>query len=100
VFALGDVTAIAEPKMAARAGRHAEVIAANIRTLTGGEGDLTAYRILPPGILVPLGPDGGRRPSARHGRHRRPRHRRPIQGPHLFTDSTAEILGLQTPSSA
>lgn len=58
VFAIGDVTAIAEPKMAKAAEIHAKVAAANIRArITGGEP--AAYEPGPPGISLPLGPGGG-----------------------------------------
>jgi apoptosis-inducing factor 2 len=59
VFALGDVTAVPEPKRAGSAGRHAEVVVANIRALIEGGGELTAYEPSPPLILLPLGPSGG-----------------------------------------
>jgi NADH dehydrogenase FAD-containing subunit len=58
VFAIGDVTAIAEPKMAKAAEKHAEVVAANIRALING-GELVDYQPGPPGISLPLGPAGG-----------------------------------------
>lgn len=59
VFAIGDITAIPEPKMAKAAGLHAEVAAANIRALIEGGGPLTAYEPAPAGIALPLGPKGG-----------------------------------------
>ncbi|MEO3892522.1 FAD-dependent oxidoreductase [Nonomuraea sp. B5E05] len=59
VFALGDITAIQEPKQAGTAIGHAAVIAANIRALLHGSGGLTVYRPGPPGIVLPLGPHGG-----------------------------------------
>ncbi|WP_261568739.1 NAD(P)/FAD-dependent oxidoreductase [Frankia gtarii] len=59
VFAIGDVTAIGEPKMAKAAEKHAEVAAANIRTLIEGGGELVGYEPGPPGISLPLGPRGG-----------------------------------------
>ncbi|NBE95814.1 FAD-dependent oxidoreductase [Nonomuraea sp. KC401] len=59
VFALGDITAIQEPKQAGTAIGHAAVIAANIRALVEGNGALTVYRPGPPGIVLPLGPHGG-----------------------------------------
>ncbi|TDC45054.1 FAD-dependent oxidoreductase [Actinomadura sp. KC345] len=58
VFALGDITAIPEAKQAGAAAGHATVIASNVRALLDGEA-LTAYRPGPPGIVLPLGPDGG-----------------------------------------
>jgi NADH dehydrogenase FAD-containing subunit len=59
VFAIGDVTAVPEPKRGGSAGRHAEVVAGNIRKLIEGEAELETYEPPPPLILLPLGPTGG-----------------------------------------
>ncbi|MER5491754.1 FAD-dependent oxidoreductase [Streptomyces sp. NPDC002490] len=59
VFALGDITDVAEPKRAGAAVRHAEVIAENITSLIGGGTELTSYAPGPPLLLLPLGPTGG-----------------------------------------
>jgi apoptosis-inducing factor 2 len=59
VFAVGDVTNVPEPKRGGSAGRHAEVVVANIKALTEGGGELTSYEPTPPLILLPLGPAGG-----------------------------------------
>ena len=59
VFAIGDVTAIPEAKMAKAAEQQAAVVAANIRTLIAGGGELAAYSPASPGIALPLGPNGG-----------------------------------------
>jgi NADH dehydrogenase FAD-containing subunit len=59
IFAIGDVTAVAEPKMAKAAEKQAEVVAANIRALIEGTGQLLSYEPGPPGIALPLGPTGG-----------------------------------------
>jgi NADH dehydrogenase FAD-containing subunit len=58
VFALGDVAA-ADHKMAGIAGRQAQVVAANIRALIAGDTSLTEYEPSAPGIVVPIGPEGG-----------------------------------------
>ncbi|HJQ47098.1 MAG TPA: FAD-dependent oxidoreductase [Amycolatopsis sp.] len=58
VFAIGDITAIAEPKMAKAAEIHAKVAAANIRARIEG-GEPSTYEPGPPGISLPLGPGGG-----------------------------------------
>jgi apoptosis-inducing factor 2 len=58
VFALGDV-ATADHKMAGLAGRQAQLVAANIRALITGDGELTAYEPMGPAIFVTVGPDGG-----------------------------------------
>jgi NADH dehydrogenase FAD-containing subunit len=59
VFAVGDVTAVPELKMARAAGQHAEVVAANIRSMIAGEPARSEYAPAPDGIVLPLGPDGG-----------------------------------------
>jgi NADH dehydrogenase FAD-containing subunit len=59
VFAVGDLTAVPELKMARLAQKHADVVAANIRTLIEGGDDLVAYRPEPDAIVLPLGPKGG-----------------------------------------
>jgi hypothetical protein len=59
VFAIGDITAIAEAKTAKAAGKHAAVVATNIRTLIQAGGELETYQPDPLGISLPLGPKGG-----------------------------------------
>ncbi len=59
VFALGDITDVAESKRAGAAMRHADVVAGNIKALIAGEGELSTYQPGPPAILLPLGPGGG-----------------------------------------
>ncbi|MBB5159839.1 NAD(P)/FAD-dependent oxidoreductase [Saccharopolyspora phatthalungensis] len=59
VFAIGDVTAIPEAKMAKAAGEHARIAAANIRTLILGDQNLSAYTPAAPSIALPLGPTHG-----------------------------------------
>ena len=57
----------ADRKVAGAAGRQAEVVAANIRTLIeagpdaagAGAPELSRYEAAPPGIVVPIGPEGG-----------------------------------------
>ncbi|WP_410654802.1 NAD(P)/FAD-dependent oxidoreductase [Amycolatopsis sp. lyj-112] len=58
VFALGDITALPEAKLAKSAGDHAEVVVANIRALVDG-GELRTYTPGAPMISLPLGPSGG-----------------------------------------
>jgi NADH dehydrogenase FAD-containing subunit len=58
VFAVGDLTS-ADRNMAAIAGQQASLVAANLRALITGDGELSAYEPQPAGIAVPLGPDGG-----------------------------------------
>ncbi|SNQ48648.1 Pyridine nucleotide-disulfide oxidoreductase [Frankia canadensis] len=59
VFAIGDITDIAEPKMAKAAEQHAGVAATNIRVLLGGGDTFVDYEPGPPGISLPLGPAAG-----------------------------------------
>jgi NADH dehydrogenase FAD-containing subunit len=58
VFAIGDV-ADADRDMAGIATVQAGVVAANIRALAAGEGELTRDDPFPPLIAIPLGPEGG-----------------------------------------
>jgi len=59
-YAIGDITAVAEAKMAGYAMRHAEVVAQNIAAQLRGERPVATYRPSPhPTILLPLGPRGG-----------------------------------------
>ncbi|MFJ8026780.1 FAD-dependent oxidoreductase [Streptomyces sp. NPDC096311] len=59
VFALGDITDVAEPKQASAANRHVEVVAGNIKALIEGRRELAAYQPGPAAIILPLGPTGG-----------------------------------------
>jgi NADH dehydrogenase FAD-containing subunit len=58
VFALGDI-ADADRDMAGIASRQAALVAANIRALIDGDGELERYAKFPPMIAIPLGPEGG-----------------------------------------
>jgi NADH dehydrogenase FAD-containing subunit len=57
-FALGDLTD-ADRDMAGIANAQAAVVAASIRSLIAGTGELTSYETFPPMIAIPLGPEGG-----------------------------------------
>jgi NADH dehydrogenase FAD-containing subunit len=60
VYAVGDITDVAEAKMAGYAMQHAEVVAENIKAQLNGEQPSAIYQPLPfPMILLPLGPNGG-----------------------------------------
>ncbi|NUT50074.1 MAG: FAD-dependent oxidoreductase [Saccharothrix sp.] len=60
VYAVGDITDVAEAKMAGYAMQHAEDVAKNILAQLNGERPEATYRPLPfPMILLPIGPDGG-----------------------------------------
>jgi NADH dehydrogenase FAD-containing subunit len=57
-FALGDL-ADADRDAAGIANAQAKVVAANVRALITGTGELTSYETFPPMIAIPLGPEGG-----------------------------------------
>lgn len=60
VYAVGDLTDVAEDKRAGYAMQHAEVVAKNITAQLNGEQPSATYQPLPyPMILLPLGPRGG-----------------------------------------
>ncbi|MFG3342888.1 NAD(P)/FAD-dependent oxidoreductase [Glycomyces sp. NPDC048151] len=59
VYAIGDITDVPEEKRAAAAGRHAEVVAANIIAQIGGGEPELEYQSAPYQVIVPLGPDLG-----------------------------------------
>ncbi|MFD5056823.1 NAD(P)/FAD-dependent oxidoreductase [Streptomyces tendae] len=60
VYAVGDITDVAEAKMAGYAMQHAEVVAKNIIAQLKCEQPSATYQPLPfPMILLPLGPKGG-----------------------------------------
>lgn len=60
IYALGDITDVAEAKMAGYAMKHAEVVAANVLAQVRGERPTATYRPSPvPSALLPLGPGGG-----------------------------------------
>lgn len=59
IFAIGDVTAVPEMKMARLAQKHADVVAANIRASIEGRTDFTSYEPAKDAIMLPLGPKGG-----------------------------------------
>jgi len=58
VFAIGDV-ADADAKMASLAGRQAEVVVANIKTLMAHGTELESYQSRGEVIVVPIGSEGG-----------------------------------------
>ncbi|MCO6004079.1 FAD-dependent oxidoreductase [Actinoallomurus purpureus] len=60
VYAIGDITDVAEDKRAGYAMKHAEVVAQNIIAQLHGEQPTAVHRPSPdPMILLPLGPRGG-----------------------------------------
>ncbi|GAA0280116.1 hypothetical protein GCM10009527_090550 [Actinomadura nitritigenes] len=60
VYAVGDITDVAEAKMAGWAMQHAEVVVENIKARLNGERPTAVYRPQPfPMMLLPLGTRGG-----------------------------------------
>lgn len=60
MYALGDLTDLAEAKMAGYAMKHAAVVAENIAAQVRGERPTAVYTPSPvPSVLLPLGPNGG-----------------------------------------
>ncbi|WP_406314190.1 FAD-dependent oxidoreductase [Streptosporangium sp. NBC_01639] len=60
IYALGDITDLAEAKMARNAMQHAEIVAENIIAQVRGEQPTAVYRPASiPSVLLPLGPSGG-----------------------------------------
>ncbi|WUS97041.1 FAD-dependent oxidoreductase [Streptomyces sp. NBC_00708] len=60
IYALGDLTDLAEAKMAGYAMKHAEVVAANVLAQVRGEEPAAVYLPSPVrSALLPLGPGGG-----------------------------------------
>lgn len=98
IFAIGDITALAEPKMAGRAGRHAEAVVANIKAMITGDAPDTEYAPLPPVILVPLGPDGGAAQLPGTDDILGPELASQYKGRELFIGTYRELLGLPAES--
>lgn len=92
IFAIGDLTALPEAKMAKAANDHAAVVAANITALVEG-GELTAYAPSRPGIALPLGPAGGASYTHEHGLLG-PEVTARIKGADLRVGSYLEMFGL------
>jgi apoptosis-inducing factor 2 len=93
MFAIGDVTAVPELKLARAAYQHAEVVAANIRALTEGREASAVYRPAPDGIVLPLGPKGGAGYSAEAGGVLGPDRTVEVKGD-LLIGRTRAIFGL------
>jgi apoptosis-inducing factor 2 len=92
VFALGDVAA-ADMKGAGRAGRQAEVVAANIRALIDG-GELQPYEPLPPVIVIPLGPTGGASQLPGQSEIAGAEATASMKGEHMFVGRYRQLFGL------
>ncbi len=98
VFAIGDCSTI-DLKTAARAGRQAELVVANIRALTEG-GELQAYEPPPTAIVIPLGPGGGASELPGMDEIAGAETTSSIKGEHMFLDRYKELFGLKEPAPA
>ena len=94
VFAIGDLTAIPEAKRGGAAGRHAEVVASNIRALIEHSDELVAYQPAPPLILLPLGPTGGVSQLPGQDDFAGPEMTAQIKGHDMFVGRYAEMFNL------
>jgi NADH dehydrogenase FAD-containing subunit len=96
VYAIGDITDVAEAKMAGYAMQHAEVVAQNITARLRGEQPTATYRPSPhPMILLPLGPRGGvgQLPTPEGPVVAPPATVAEYKGTDLFTGRFAELFG-------
>jgi len=102
VFALGDVST-ADRKVAGAASRQAAIVAGNIQALIEAGPDagaagaaLSRYEAAPPGIVVPIGPEGGagQRPGSEELLP--PEMVAQIKGRDMMVARFAEMLGLPT----
>lgn len=99
VFAVGDVGA-ADHKMAGIAARQAKVVAANIRSLITGTGDLVPHEPSAPGIIVPIGPQGGSGQRPGSDELVAAELVAEIKGRDLMVDRFADLLGVTSPAAA
>ncbi len=104
VFAIGDVST-ADRNVAGAASRQAAIVAANIRALIeagpGAPGAaLVEYEPAPPGIVVPIGPEGGS--GQRPGREELlpPEAVAQIKGRDMMVARFAEMLGVAAGEAA
>jgi apoptosis-inducing factor 2 len=94
VFAVGDLTAIPEAKRGGAAGRHADVVASNIRALIEHSDELVAYQPAPPVILLPIGPTGGVSQLPGQEDFAGPELTAQIKGQDMFVGRYAEMFNL------
>jgi apoptosis-inducing factor 2 len=96
IFAVGDIAA-GHPNGAGRAGRHGDLVAANLRTLITGRGELVEAQVAPPAIILPLGPDGGAGQRPDQEQLLGPEAVAEIKGRDLMIDRFAEKMGVLQP---
>lgn len=96
VWAVGDITDMAESKRATAAREHASVVAQNIRDALVGRAPTATYTPAPQLIVLPLGPQGGMSQIAGPDGNRvilGPEQTSAIKGADLFAGSMADVLG-------
>jgi NADH dehydrogenase FAD-containing subunit len=98
IFAVGDIAA-GHPNGAGRAGRHGDLVAANLRTLITGQGELLEAQVAPPAIILPLGPEGGAGQRPDQEELLGPEAVAEIKGRDMMIDRFAEKLGVLQCSS-
>jgi NADH dehydrogenase FAD-containing subunit len=98
IFAVGDITA-GHPNGAGRAGRHGDLVAANLRTLITGQGELLKAHVAPPAIILPLGPEGGVGQRPDQEELLGPEAVAEIKGRDMMIDRFAEKLGVLQPTT-
>lgn len=98
IVAVGDIAA-GHPNGAGRAGRHGDLVAANIRTLITGQGELMEAQITPPAIILPLGPEGGAGQRPDQAELLGPEAVAELKGRDLMVDRYAEKLRVPLPVS-
>jgi len=97
VWAVGDVTDVPENKRATAARAHAQVVAANIRSVLEGNEPTAVYTAAPELFVVPLGPDGGASQVVDENGDRRvlgAAETSRIKGADLFSSDMAAFFGL------
>ncbi|MFC8511287.1 NAD(P)/FAD-dependent oxidoreductase [Streptomyces sp. NPDC057411] len=101
VYAVGDVTDLAEAKMAGYAMKHAEVVARNITAALHDETPDAIYHPSPvPSVLLPLGPEHGvgQVPSPEGPQFLPAETVAQYKGADLFTGRFAELFGTPVPN--
>ena len=96
VWAVGDVTDVPENKRATAARAHAEVVAANIRSIIDGGEPVATYHAAAELFVLPLGPEGGASQlvDANGARHvLGPDETSRIKGADLFSGVMASFFG-------
>lgn len=97
IYAVGDIAA-GHLNGAGRASRQGERVAANIRALITGEGEVIPMPVTPPAIILPLGPEGGAGQRPDQEGLLGPEAVAEIKGRDMMVDVYAKKLGVPEPS--